>query len=302
MSPIRIATRRSPLALAQARAVADWLRQSVPNRDVELVAITTRGDVDLSASLRMSGGKGAFIEALEEALLADRADLAVHSMKDVPVSVGEPFALTPFGPRADARDALVAKDGVRAISDLAPGATVGTASPRRRALLKSLFRDLRVVPARGNVGTRLQRLDEGGFDALLLACAGLHRLDLKQRISQCFDPQVLVPAPGQGVLAVQYLRERRDELAVLRRGVDQEVRRCVATERRLASRLGADCGLPLGAYCVAEGAALRLVAVAADLEGERVLRIVSHGDDPVALGDDAARRLEALGVGDLLDH
>lgn len=301
MSPIRIATRRSPLALAQARTVADRLRLAEPKRPVELIEVTTRGDEDLAASLSASGGKGAFVEGLEGALFADLADVAVHSMKDVPADVAEPFRLTTFGPRADVRDALVARADVRAISDLPRGATVGTASPRRCAMLKSLCRDLNVVPVRGNVGTRLRRLDDGDdFDALLLAGAGLQRLGLGYRINQLFDPAVLVPAPGQGALAVQYLHERHGELASLSQGVEQDVERCVGAERQLTLRLGADCGLPLGAYCVADGTTLRLVVAAADLEGKRVLRVELYGDQPDALGDAAAGRLEALGVRELV--
>ncbi len=300
---IRIATRRSRLALAQASLVADRLRQIQPRLAVELVEVTTRGDIDRSASLAAVGGKGAFIEALEEALRNGRADIAVHSMKDVPATLPEGFALAAFGPRADVRDALVTRTTKAAtLGELKPGARVGTASIRRRALVTSLRRDLDIVPLRGNVDTRLRRLDDGRFDALLLASAGLDRLDLSGRVSQRIAADVLVPAPGQGALAVEFLATRRDISDLAGAGVDAKVERCVLAERQLTRRLGADCSMPIGVYCAVERSTLRLVAAAVDAEGKRRLHVELVGDDPIALGNDAATRLDTLGVRDLLER
>ena len=303
MRKVRIATRRSRLAIVQAEFVAARLREFAPDLAVELVRLTTKGDRDLSPSLVAAGGKSSFVSALEDALLEGRADLAVHSMKDVAASVQACFTLHTFGPRADVRDALVAGGSGTggSLGELAHGARVGTSSIRRGALLSALRRDLRVVPVRGNVDTRLKRLDDDGYDALLLACAGLDRLGLSGRISQRIDPGVLVPAPGQGALAVQFLADRKDLAAMAGNAVDAGVEGCVAAERQLTRRLGADCAMPLGAYCAKAGDRLRLTATVADPEGTRVLRVELLGDDPGALGDDAAERLGVLGVRELLD-
>ncbi|MCE2460695.1 MAG: hydroxymethylbilane synthase [Pseudomonadales bacterium] len=301
MPTLRIATRRSPLALVQANFVAARLRETDPTLQVELVEVATRGDVDQSASLvRSAGGdgepgKGVFIDSLRDALLDGRADIAAHSMKDVPVATADGLALTTFGPRADPRDALVARPGsrIRDLYDLAPGAKVATVSIRRRALLKSLLRDVEVAPVRGNVGTRLGRLDEGRYDALLLAAAGLDRLGLDARIAQRFDPDTFVPAPGQGALAVEYRAAGSEVRELVAREVDADVQRCVVAEREVARAIGADCALPLGAYCVA-GGTLRLTAFAADDDATRA------GDDPMALGGEVAARLDSLGARELL--
>ena len=311
MQRLRIATRRSPLALVQANFVADRLRMNVPSLDVELVEIATRGDIDQSASLVDSvgqtgkpgqPGKGVFIDSLRDALADGRADLATHSMKDVPVAVPEGHSLSTFGPRADARDALVVPPGLptRTLVDLPAGARVATFSIRRHAFLKHLRRDLEITPIRGNVGTRLRRLDEGDCDALLLACAGLDRLDLGARISQRIDVDVLVPPPGQGALAVEFLADRSDVADLVAPAVDPNVERTVTSERELARHIGADCAMPLGAHCVADGPTLRLVALAADADATRVLRVALSGTDPLALGSQAGARLEALGARSLL--
>ena len=307
MPTLRIATRRSPLALIQANFVAARLRESHPSLEVELLEVATRGDIDQSATLVRSAapdgkpGKGVFIDSLRDALLDGRADLAAHSMKDVPVALAEGLALTTFGPRADPRDALVAGPGSRIgdLYDVAPGAKVATVSIRRRALLKSVLRDVEVVPVRGNVGTRLTRLDEGRYDALLLASAGLDRLGLDARIAQRLPTDTFVPAPGQGALAVEYQAARADIRDLVARAVDPHAQRCVAAERAVARTIGADCALPLGAHCVGEGT-LRLTAFAADGDAARVLRVSLTGDDPLVLGGEVARRLDALGARELL--
>ena len=293
--------------MVQAHFVAAKLCEIEPALQVELVEVATRGDIDRSASLvRQAGrgggpGKGVFIDSLRDALLDGRADIAAHSMKDVPVTAAEGLVLTTFGPRADPRDALVARPGseIRDLYDLAPGAKVATVSMRRRAMLKSLLRDVEVAPVRGNVGTRLTRLDEGRYDALLLASAGLDRLGLDGRIAQRLDPDTFVPAPGQGALAVEYRVTRSEVRDLVARAVDADVQRRVVAEREVARALGADCALPLGVHCGAEGT-LRLTAFAADEDANRVLRVSLTGDDPVALGAEVAARLDALGARELL--
>ncbi len=301
MERIRIATRRSRLALTQARAVGERLAQLAPGVGVDYVGITTEGDRNQSPSLADAGGKSSFVKALETALLEDRADMAVHSMKDVGAVVAEPFVVRTFGARADARDALVTRDGDASLAEMPAGTVVGTSSLRRRALLCAMRGDLDVVPLRGNVDTRLRRLQEGDCDALLLACAGLDRLGLGERIDQRVDAAVLPPAPGQGALAVQFIAGRDDVAALIEPGTLRDVECCVGAERELARRLGADCAMPLGAICsVREGDELHLIAVAAQPNGERLLRVEARGSEPLALAERAAVRLEALGVRELL--
>ena len=307
MPALCIATRRSPLALIQANFVAARLRETDPTLEVDLLEVATRGDIDQSASLVPSAdrdgkpGKGVFIDSLRDALQDGRADLAAHSMKDVPVATVDGLALTTFGPRADPRDALVAAPGssIGELYDLAPGAKVATVSIRRRALLKSVLRDVEVVPVRGNVGTRLKRLDEGRYDALLLASAGLGRLGLDGRITQRLATDTFVPAPGQGALAVEYQAARSDVRDLVSRAVNPNTERCVVAEREVARVMGADCALPLGVHCVGEGN-LRLTAFAADGDAARVLRITLSGEDPLALAAEVAGRLDALGARELL--
>ena len=298
---IRIATRRSRLAMVQTRSVAEALREHDPFLVVELVPVQTQGDINKSTPIT---GKGVFIDALRETIAAGHADLAVHSMKDVPAEVPESLALTTFGPRADARDALVVRDEStgRTLGDLPAGTVVGTSSLRRTALLATLVRGLSTVPLRGNVDTRLRRLEEGACDALLLASAGLDRLGFGARIAQRIDPDVLVPAPAQGALAVEFDAGNDDLRSRLGLGVHDDVEACVGAERELTRRLSADCAVPLGAHCVRDAQAFHMTAVVADTEGTRLVRVELSGDDPIALGGDTAARLERLGAQELLRH
>ena len=302
---IRIATRRSPLAMVQTRSVAEALCKRDPSLKVELVPVQTQGDIDKTAPVTGPiTGKGVFIDALRDAITQGRAELAVHSMKDVPATAPDSLALQTFGRRADVRDALIVRDDLpgRSLVDLPPDTVVGTSSIRRRALLATLVNNIATMPLRGNVDTRLRRLDEGVCDALLLASAGLDRLGLSERIAQRIDPDVLVPAPGQGALAVEF-NARDDELKErLRRGIDEDVENCVRAERELTRRLGADCAVPLGAHGVRENGKLRMTAVVAAPDGSRLLRVELTGDDPIELGGQVANRLERLGAHELLGN
>lgn len=299
LTSVRIATRKSALALWQARRVADELARHHPGLEVELVGLVTEGDRNREPSLAKSGGKGLFVNALEEALADGRADVAVHSMKDVPSHLSESFALTTFGGRADPRDALVSAGGTP-IGDLPSGAAVGTSSARRRALLGRLRRDLDIRPLRGNVDTRLAAVEAGRVDAAVLACAGLDRLGKADRIAQRLPPGTMTPAPGQGALGVEYLAERADVAELLAPGVEAPVQACVMAERRVTAALGGDCGVPVGVHCAAEGPSFRLWAVLFDAEGERELRVELAGAEPAALGDEAGRRLFRGGAGELV--
>ena len=294
MNSIRIATRNSPLARYQAERVGSLLADSA-GVGIELVGMTTRGDRQSDSTF---AGKGAFVKELETALLDGRADIAVHSMKDVPVALPEGLAVTTVGARADARDALVA--GSLTFDTLPEGARVGSSSLRRRMQLRFARPDLTMVDMRGNVGTRLAKLDDGDVDALILACAGLDRLGLADRISQRLAVDLGLPAPGQGALAVEYPTGRKDVQALVSSAVDSLVERAVVAERTLVRALGADCATPLGAYAEIEGAATRLTAVLGDENGERVLSVSERGEDPTELGERAAAMLYALGAAELL--
>ena len=294
MNAIRIATRNSPLARYQAERVGSLLADSAGVR-VELLGMTTRGDRQSGSTF---SGKGAFVKELEIALLEGRADIAVHSMKDVPVALPEGLAVTTVGARADARDALVA--GGLTFDALSEGARVGSSSLRRRMQLGFARPDLTMVDMRGNVGTRLAKLDDGDVDALILACAGLDRLGLADRISQRLAVDLSLPAPGQGALAVEYPMDRRDVVERVAAIVDPLVERAVLAERALVRALGGDCATPLGAYAETQGAAIGLTALLGDENGEHVLRVSESGDDPAELGERAAAALYALGAAALL--
>ncbi|MCS7257675.1 MAG: hydroxymethylbilane synthase [Thermomicrobium sp.] len=284
---IRVGTRGSALALAQARAVIARLERIEPTSSCTLVPITTTGDRDRATSLTILGGTGVFVKELHEALLAGAIDLAVHSAKDLPTSLPSELEIVAFPVRADVRDVLVTR-GASSLATLPPGARVGTSSRRRRALLAAARPDLTLVDVRGNVDTRLRKLEDGSYDALVLAAAGLERLGKLAQVTEYLDPDVFVPAPGQGALAVVCRRDdpRRDIFAGMD---DPEIRLAVMVERAFLSAFGSGCTLPLGAYATVAGDTVRLrVAVAPDEHGP-VIR-----DLTVWQRDEAIERAGAL--------
>ena len=294
MSPIRIATRDSPLARYQAERVGALLRDAA-GVSFELLGMTTEGDRQTGSAF---AGKGAFVKELETALLEGRADIAVHSMKDVPTTLPEGLAVTTAGARADVRDALVA--GEASFDALPEGARIGSSSLRRRMQLRFARPDLAMMDMRGNVGTRLRKLDDGEVDALILACAGLDRLGLADRVSQRLAVDLSLPAPGQGALAVEYRADRGDVLERVTAIVDPLVEKTVRAERALVRALGGDCATPLGAYAETRGSGVALTALLGDESGEHVLRVSENGDDPTELGERAAAALYAMGAEALL--
>jgi len=296
---LRIATRRSPLALWQAEHVRALLRQRHPDLEVTLVPMVTSGDQQLDGAL--VGGKGWFVKELEEALLEGRADLAVHSMKDVPVAQPPGLALTAFLPGEDPRDAFVA-NGWERLADLPRGARVGTSSLRRASQLRAERPDLSVSELRGNVGTRLARLDEGRFDAVLLACAGLTRLGLGARIREPLAVDRFVPAIGQGVIGLE-CREgdavTRERLAVLNHGASATR---LAAERAMNARLGGSCTVPVAGHAVVQDARVRLTGLVAAPDGSKVVRQTAEGPagEAAALGAALAQRLLDAGGAPIL--
>ncbi len=291
------------MALAQSRQVAEMITERT-GRPVEIVGVTTLGDVS-RAQLTQIGGTGVFVSALREALLGGEVDLAVHSLKDLPTGPAAGILLAAVPPRDDPRDALVARDGAK-LADLPPGARIGTGSPRRAAQLLGLRGDLRCVPIRGNAGTRLGKVSEGELDAVVLAYAGLARIGHVNAVTQVFEPEEMLPAPGQGALAVE-CREGEPELATLLRTVtDQASVAAVTAERSLLEALEAGCSAPIGAYAALPAAGgqvpLRMRAAVMSLDGSRVLR--AHGAAPGAgawqLGRDLAAELLRSGASDLI--
>jgi hydroxymethylbilane synthase len=294
---IRLGTRGSALALWQAEHVRERLTRH--GHQVEVVKITTTGDRILDRRLETIGGKGAFLKEIEEALVAREVDLAVHSLKDVPTALPDGLALCAFLERADPRDALLSTSG-EPLARLAPGTRVGTTSLRRGAQVKVLRPDLHVEDLRGNVDTRIQRLREGRYDAILLAMAGLTRLGRADEVTERLDPWAFLPAPGQGVMALECRSGDGDVLAAARALHHPETERAVTAERTFLGVLGGGCNVPLGAYAVAEGGGLRLAGFVARPDGSVLLRAEANGVEPQALGRAVADDLKARGAASLL--
>jgi hydroxymethylbilane synthase len=296
--PLRLGSRRSPMAIAQSRQVADMITERT-SRQVEIVGVTTLGDVS-RAQLTQIGGTGVFVSALREALLSGQVDLAVHSLKDLPTGPAAGVVLAAVPPRDDPRDALVARDGAK-LADLPPGARIGTGSPRRAAQLLGLRSDLRCVPIRGNADTRLGKVGKGELDGVVLAYAGLARIGYAHTVTQVFEPDEMLPAPGQGALAVE-CRDGEPELAALLQALtDQASLAAVIAERSLLEALEAGCSAPIGAYA-AGTEQLRMRAAVMSTDGSRVLR--AHGSAPGAeawqLGRDLAAELLRSGAWNLI--
>jgi hydroxymethylbilane synthase len=286
------------MAIAQSRLVADMIAGRTGRR-VEIVGVTTLGDVSRE-QLTQIGGTGVFVSALREALLRGEVDLAVHSLKDLPTGPAAGIALAAVPPRDDPRDALVARDGAK-LADLLPGARIGTGSPRRAAQLLALRGDLRCVPIRGNAGTRLAKVSDGQLDAVVLACAGLARIGQAGAATQVFEPDEMLPAPGQGALAVECRAAEPELTALLRAVTDQASEAAVTAERSLLEALEAGCSAPIGAYADG-GGQLRMRAAVMSPDGSRVLR--AHGGAPAAragqLGRDLAAELLRAGAAELV--
>ena len=298
---LRIATRQSALALWQAEHVKQRLEALHPGLHVELVGMTTKGDQILDSPLAKIGGKGLFVKELEMALLEGRADIAVHSMKDVPAEFPEGLGLTAILAREDPRDAFVS-NRFEALEDLPEGAVVGTSSLRRQCQLKALRPDIEVHPLRGNVNTRLGKLDAGDYDAVVLACAGLKRLGLGDRIRQELGPEVILPAIGQGAIGIECRlddTETRDLVAPL---ADEKTTLRVTAERAMNARLMGGCQVPIGGYAIIEHGVILLQGLVGSPDGRRIVRgdISGRPEDAEELGRVLAEDLLARGAGELL--
>ena len=298
---IVIASRESALAMWQARNIELALESLYPAVRVEIVGMTTQGDRILDRPLDKLGGKGLFVKELEDALAAGTADIAVHSMKDVPMVLPPGFAIGAVTEREDPRDAFIAND-YASLAELPPGSVVGTSSLRRESQLRARYPQLKVEPLRGNVPTRIKKLDEGRYAAIILAAAGLKRLGLADRIRALLTPEESLPAPGQGALGIECRSARTDLIEMLGVLNDAPSAACVTAERAMSRALSGSCQLPLGAYAESVAGGIRLRGFVATRDGTKIARdeITGGADDPEALGNKLAAKLRALGAAQIL--
>lgn len=298
-----IATRASRLALWQAEHVRDRIKVLYPNCDVQLLSMTTRGDQILDRTLSKVGGKGLFIKELETALLDGRAHLAVHSLKDVPFDLQHPFALPLILERGDPRDAFVSPK-YKELSDLPEGAVVGTSSLRRESQIRARYPHLTVRPLRGNLDTRLAKLDKGEYDAIILAAAGLTRLNLADRIRSYISYEESLPSAGQGALGIEILEERSDVAQWLAPLACPSATSRALAERAVSRVLGGSCQVPLAAYAELEGEQIYIRAFVAEPDGTRVIRADLRGpvEQAVHLGEEVANELLAKGAREILER
>ncbi len=301
-SQIVIATRESALAMWQARHIEAKLRSLYPTLQTRLLGMTTEGDRMLAAPLAKIGGKGLFIKELEQALESGQADVAVHSMKDVPMNLEAGFSIAAITEREDPRDAFVSNN-YRDLESLPPGSVIGTSSLRRESQLRARFAHFRVEPLRGNVHTRLRKLDEGKFAAVILAAAGLKRLGLGARIAAILEPAVSLPAVGQGALGIECRSDRGDLIAALAPLNDPDTRWCVEAERALSRALAGSCQVPLGGFAEISAGSARLRGFVASPDGSRMVHdeiTAPRSGMPQELGNAVAQRLIAKGAREIL--
>ncbi|WDE05490.1 hydroxymethylbilane synthase [Thalassomonas viridans] len=298
---VRIATRKSALALWQAEYVKARLEHFHPQITVELVPMTTKGDIILDTPLAKVGGKGLFVKELEVAMLEKRADIAVHSMKDVPVDFPPGLGLEVICPREDPRDAFVSNKYAR-LDELPQGAVVGTSSLRRQCQLKELRPDLDIRDLRGNVNTRLRKLDDGEYDAIILAAAGLLRLEMAERISEYIEPEVMLPANGQGAVGIECRTDDEDIKALLAPLEDLATRQRVLAERAMNKALEGGCQVPIGSYAVIQDNRLYLRGLVGAVDGSKIIRSELTGslEQGEALGEQLAQALLSQGAAEIL--
>lgn len=296
-----IASRESALAMWQARHIQGRLQALYPETLVEILGMTTTGDQILDSPLAKIGGKGLFVKELEQALADGRADLAVHSMKDVPMHLPEGFAIAAIGEREDPRDAFVSNQFVD-LASLPAGSVVGTSSLRRQSQLQARFPSLKIESLRGNLQTRLRKLDEGQYAAIILAAAGLKRLGLESRIADLIDTEDSIPAVGQGALGMEINAARTDLIAVLAPLNHAETASCVEAERGMSRALAGSCTVPLGAYAEKHGDEIHIKGFVASVDGSEILRekLIGNPENPETLGQQLAAKLIAKGADRIL--
>ena len=296
-----IASRESALAMWQAKHIQSRLQALYPKCDVQILGMTTTGDQILDSPLSRIGGKGLFVKELEMALADGSADLAVHSMKDVPMNLPEGFLMAATGEREDPRDAFVSNN-FKALDDLPAGSIVGTSSLRRQSQIQSRFPNLKIESLRGNVQTRLRKLDEGQYAAIILAAAGLIRLELASRIRQFISPELSIPAVGQGALGIEINANRPDLIELLAPLNHIDTQLCVEAERGFSRALAGSCTVPLGAYATRQGNRISISGFVASVDGQQMLRekVTGSIDNAEAIGHELAAKLVARGADKIL--
>jgi hydroxymethylbilane synthase len=297
-----VGTRGSRLAMRQTQLVLDLLRETRPDLQIEVKGIRTEGDRRRAESLTRIGGQGVFVKEIESALLRREIDFAVHSLKDVPAELTAGCTIAAMPERGDPRDALVARGGAR-LADLRSGARIGTGSERRAVQLRALRPDIEPVDIRGNVDTRVRKVDEGDYDGAVLALAGLERLGILDRATEIFDVAVMLPAVGQGALAAETRADDTELIALLAAIDHRETRLACEAERAFLERLGGGCRLPFGALAEAADGALHITGFISDADGERSFRadVAGREDDAVSLGGQLAELLLAQGAAEFVE-
>lgn len=298
---IRIATRQSPLALRQAHWVKAQIETHHPDVLVDLITFMTEGDKRLATPLNEIGGKGLFVKELERAILTNEADIAVHSLKDMPVIQPDGLEISTICRRDDPRDVLVSHQ-FKSFANLPNEAIVGTSSLRRSAQLKNIRPDLIMKNLRGNVNTRLKKLEEENFAAIILAAAGLKRMNLQSHISEYFSPEILVPAVGQGAIAIESRQADHEIKQYLQALEDSETRVCVTAERAMNARLNGGCQVPIAGFAILQNNQVFLRGLVASLDGKKILRAVAHGApaNAAAIGIKVAEDLLSQGASEIL--
>ncbi len=299
MPSMNFATRPSKLARWQTQHIIQSLETAWPSISCEETVIITKGDKTLDRPLPEIGGKGLFTLELEEALLDKRVDAAVHSLKDLPTDNPDGLTIGLIPPREDVRDVLIAGDGIT-LDDLPDGATVGTSSLRRQAQLLAYRPDLKTQSIRGNIDTRIRKFQEGQYDAIILAAAGLHRLGLNQHISQYIPLEIMLPAPGQGALAVQCRADDTQTLKYLNALQDEQTQQAVTAERTLLDALGGGCSLPVGAFAYKSDGCYQMEVIIANINGEQILQFNGKHENPVELGKKLAKEAISQGANEVL--
>ena len=297
-----LATRKSLLALTQSRWVKSEIEKRWSDVEIELLKVVTRGDKILDVPLAKVGGKGLFVKEIEDALLEKRADLAVHSLKDCPTELPDGLEVSVFPQREDPRDAFISRNGI-SLSDLPKGAKVGTSSLRRLSQLRKFRPDLQIESLRGNLDTRLRKLDEGMYDAIILATAGLNRLGLSHRITEHIAPEIMLPAIGQGSLGIEFRSTDQRMREILATIHHDRTAICVRAERAFLLRLEGGCQVPIGAHAVMSADEIVIEGLVADEDGNKVIRRERTGpaDDPESLGISLANELLEAGGRTILE-
>lgn len=299
MHTIRFGTRRSSLAMTQTEWTIDQLRTSFPDLTFETKKIVTKGDRILHVTLSKVGGKGLFVKEIEQALLNGEVDVAVHSMKDMPAEMADGLTLAAICKREDPRDCFISREG-ETLDELPAGAVVGTSSLRRQAQLQAHRPDLKVEPVRGNIETRLRKMREGQFAAIVLASAGLHRMGWHEIITEYLDTDISLPAVGQGAIGLQCRKDDAETRSLLQTLNDETTAQVVQAERAFLHRMDGNCQIPIGAYGILEEDEIELTGLVADPEGPKILRELIRGTDPEHLGQQVAERLIDMGADKIL--